>query len=107
MPAYVTFSWPKEQTISAVRVVSGWYDGRRTTDAIRDFKLQYRDGDEWKDVEGLQVKNNARVDAVKKFAAIRADKVRLAITRSSGDICRIWEVEFYNPEEKSKIKNQK
>jgi len=97
VPAYVTFSWSGQRIISAVRVVSGWFNGQRAGDAIRDFKLQYFDKGEWNDAAGSGVRNNVSVDLVKKFAAIRAEQVRLMITKSPGDISRIWEVEFYNP----------
>jgi len=97
LPNYIVFSWSGPQTVSAVRVISGWFNGKAAGDPITDFALQYRDGDRWRDVDGSEVANNRRVEAVRKFDACRAERFRLAVTATPGDISRIWEVEFYHP----------
>jgi len=96
-PGHVVFSWEKAQRIGAMRVISGWFDGQTAGDPISDFVLQYRAGDDWRDVEGSQVGGNSRVEASRKFGAFESDKVRLVITSTPGGISRIWEVEFYGP----------
>jgi hypothetical protein len=95
--SYVEFSWDKTQRIGAMRVISGWFKGQAAGDPISDFSLQYRAGDDWRDVEGSQVAGNSRVEASRKFPAFESDKVRLVITSTPGGIARIWEVEFYGP----------
>ncbi|MHC4560220.1 MAG: FAD-dependent oxidoreductase [Planctomycetota bacterium] len=54
-PDYVTFSWPEPRTISAVRIISGWFDGNQAKDPIGHFKLQRYQADGWEDIEGLRI----------------------------------------------------
>ena len=96
LPDYVTFSWPEPRTISAVRIISGWFDGGRARDPISHFKLQRYHQTRWEDVEGLRIIRRARVELVSRFPAVRSDRVRLAVTGTPGNISRIWEVEFYD-----------
>ena len=96
-PDYVTFSWREQRTISAVRIISGWFDGDQAKDPISNFKLQLYLENGWKDVEGLRVKRRAQVELVSTFSAVQSDRIRLVVTGTSGNIARIWEVEFYHP----------
>lgn len=98
LPDYVTFHWPEPQTISAVRLVSGWFNGQGATDPIVDCVLQYRDGRDWIEVAGSRVTNNARVELIQEFTPVRTDWIRLVISKTPGNIARIWEVEFYHPQ---------
>jgi hypothetical protein len=97
LPDYITFSWPEPRTISAVRIISGWFDGDQAKDPISRFKLQYHQDAGWEDVEGLRITRRARVELVSTFPAVKSDRLRLAVTGTSGNISRIWEVEFYHP----------
>ena len=97
MPDCVTFVWPEPKRVGAVRIVSGWFNGQNTTDPISEFALQYYKDRAWHEIPGSRVRNNARVEVVQEFAAIDADRIRLVVTRTPGDIARIWEVEFYLP----------
>ena len=101
LPDYVTFTWSEPQTVGAMRVVSGWYNGSRATDPITDFVLQYHDGRTWHDVQGSLVVSNARVEVLREFQPVTADRIRLAVTRTPGNISRLWEVELYHPGEPS------
>jgi hypothetical protein len=96
-PDYVTFSWPEPRTISSVRIISGWFDGEQAKDPISNFKLQYYQENSWNDIEGLRIIRRARVELVSKFPAVKSDRIRLVVTGTSGNITRIWEVEFYHP----------
>jgi hypothetical protein len=96
-PDYVTFSWREPCTISAVRIISGWFDGEQAKDPISNFKLLYYQENSWKDIEGLRIIRRAQVELVSKFPAIKSDRIRLVVTGTSGNIARIWEVEFYHP----------
>jgi hypothetical protein len=96
-PDYVTFSWPEPRTISAVRIISGWFDGNQAKDPISHFKLQRYQENNWEDIEGLRIIKRARVELVSTFPAVQSDRIRLVVTGSSGNITRIWEVEFYHP----------
>lgn len=97
LPDYVTFSWSRPQTISAVRIISGWFDGKQARDPISRFELQYRTNAGWEDIEGLRLNRRSPVELVSTFPAVRSDRIRLVVTGTSGNISRIWEVEFYNP----------
>ena len=97
MPDYVIFSWDEPRTISAIRIISGWFDGKQSADSISRFKLQQGQGSGWEDVQGLRIVSNSPVVSVWKFPAIRSDRVRLVVTETPGNICRIWEVELYHP----------
>ena len=94
---YILFSWPQPRTISAVRIVSGWFDGVQAKDPIRHFKLQRYRKNNWEDIEGLRIRRRARVELVSTFPAVRSDRIRLVVTGAPGNIARIWEVEFYHP----------
>jgi len=96
-PDYVTFSWPEPRTISAVRIFSGWFDGDQAKDPIGHFKLQRYQESGWEDIEGLRIAKRARVELVSTFPAVQSDRIRLVVTATSGNIARIWEVEFYHP----------
>ena len=97
MPDYVTFSWPQPRTVSAVRIISGWFNKGQATDPINQFKLQqYRDSD-WTDIQGMRITRRGRVELVSAFGAVRSDRIRLVVTGTPGNVSRIWEVEFYNP----------
>jgi hypothetical protein len=99
MPDCITFSWPKPQTVSVVRIISGYFRMGRAADPITRFKLQrYADGG-WKDIEGSRITRRNRVELISAFEPARSDRIRLVITKTPGNISRIWEVEFYNPAE--------
>ena len=97
LPDYVTFVWPEPRQVGAVRIVSGWFNGQNTTDPIAEFALQYYEDRAWHEIPGARVRNNTRVEIIQEFTAIEAARIRLVVTQTPGDISRIWEVEFYQP----------
>jgi hypothetical protein len=95
-PQHIEFAWDKPQSISAVRVVSGYREGSgRLVGAIEDFSLQYQDGGQWKDVPGTKADGNGRVDWHARFEPVTSARLRLLITATPSDTARIWEVELY------------
>ncbi len=88
------FAWPAAVTVGALRVVSG-YSGLTMTAPIRDFALQRRDGDAWHDIPGAAAAGNDAIAWSARFAPVVADRLRLCVTATEGDIARIWEVELY------------
>ncbi|UCC21453.1 MAG: FAD-dependent oxidoreductase [Planctomycetota bacterium] len=96
IPDYITFSWDEPRTVSAVRIISGWFDGKQSGDSISRFKLQRGKGSGWEDVEGLRIVSNSRVESVWRFSEFRSERIRLVVTGTPGNISRIWEVEFYH-----------
>ncbi len=97
MPDVVTFSWAVPQTISALRIVSGYYSAGTTGDPISAFHLEYHDGAQWSAVEGASVSGNRRAEILLKFPAVRSHRFRVVVTETHMDISRIWEIEFYHP----------
>jgi hypothetical protein len=97
LPDYITFSWSQPKTISAVRIISGWFNKGQATDPISQFKLQCYGDAGWEDIEGQRIARRGRVELVSTFAAVRSDRIRVVVTQTPGNISRIWEVEFYNP----------
>jgi hypothetical protein len=101
LPDYITFSWSEPQTISAVRIISGWFDGKISKDPIGRFTLQYDHQGQWKDVRGLRLIRRAPVESITTFQSVQSDRIRMVVTNTPGRISRIWEVEFYHPSTKS------
>jgi hypothetical protein len=96
-PDHITFSWSQPHTISAVRVISGWFDGKVSKDPIGRFTLQVDHQGKWKDIRGLRIMRNAPVESITTFQPVKSDRIRMVITDTPGKISRIWEVEFYHP----------
>ena len=97
LPDYITFSWPEPKTISAARIISGWFNKGQAGDPISRFELQRRRGPDWVDIEGVRITRRGRVELVSTFPAVKSDRIRIVVTGTPGNISRIWEVEFYNP----------
>jgi len=98
LPHTVELTWEKPQTIGAARIVTGQAGGADgPSTPITDFVLQYRDGQQWKDVPGTKTEGNEACDWHAKFPAVEARQVRLLVTAAPGDLTRIWELELYPP----------
>ena len=97
VPNWVELSWKEPVTITAARVISGYYCGGQVADPITDFVLQCHDGENWQDVPGTGTRGNTDVDWQRVFKPVTAKRVRLYVTASQIDISRIWEIELYEP----------
>lgn len=64
---------------------------------LADFVPQRLDGADWKDISGTSAQDNADPQWSGTFAPVTAANMRLCVTRTSGDISRIWEIELYGP----------
>jgi hypothetical protein len=95
MPQHVELTWDAPQTISAARIVSGYYKGSVVDDAIQDFVLQAPEGAGWKDLPGAKAAGNTKVDWSAQFQPVTAGRLRLLITASPTDTARVWEIELY------------
>ena len=63
LPTRVELGWESPQTVSTVRIVSGFNGGEgRVVAPIEDFFLQYDDGTGWKDLPGAKVTGNGQID---------------------------------------------
>jgi hypothetical protein len=97
LPHTIEFAWEKPVTIGAARIVSGYLSGGQIVAPLADFVLQRLDGADWKDIPGTSAQDNADPQWSGTFAPVTAANMRLCVTRTSGDISRIWEIELYGP----------
>ncbi len=95
VPHSVEFSWSEPKTLTAARIVSGYLSGGAPDSPLVDFVLQYRAGDEWREMEGTRTGDNTAVDWQCRFKPVRASRVRLLIEKTPKDISRVWEIELY------------
>ncbi|NQU26117.1 MAG: FAD-dependent oxidoreductase [Candidatus Nealsonbacteria bacterium] len=96
LPGRVDLTWQRPQTIGAVRIVTGQGGGGKgPITPITDFVLQYHDGTEFKEIPGTRVTGNNSGDWHAKFEPVTTGKVRLSVTRTPGNLTRIWEIELY------------
>jgi len=100
-PHRVELIWLRPQTISAIRIVSGWNQGGKITGALESFSLQYNDSDGWRDMPRGKVSGNRRADWSLRFAPVKIKALRLTVTGARTGTARIWEIEAYNPPPKS------
>ncbi len=97
IPHTVDFRWDTPQTISAVRIVSGWRTGPFDIQGcVEAFALQVLEDGVWRDIPGTAMTNNTRHDWHARFDPVTADRVRLEIRGAEGDLARIFEVELFN-----------
>ena len=99
-PHRVKLIWRRPQTISAIRIVSGWNQGGRIAGPLESFLLQYKDSGQWKDIPGGKVAGNRLADWSVRFAPVKAAALRLTVTSTQTNTARIWEIEAYNPSAK-------
>jgi hypothetical protein len=97
MPHIITFRWDKAVELSAMRIISGRYNGARILDPISDFKLQSFNGESWQDVMPM-VKDNKNPVWSARFTSLKTKNMRFVITRAPHNISRLWEIEFYQPD---------
>ena len=96
LPHRIELSWSKRQSISAVRIISGFYDSLgRILGPIEDFAVEYHDENQWKEIPAARVAGNRHTDWHVRFPALVTDKIRVLINKTQADVSRIWEVEVY------------
>mgnify|MGYP000903956387 FL=1 len=94
----VDLAWDKPQKIGAVRLVTGQAGGKEgPTTPVTDFVIQYHDGAAWRDIEATAASENTSVDWHTRFPPVTSDRLRLVVTRTPGNLTRIWEFEVYGP----------
>ena len=96
-PTTVELTWPKPQTLSAVRIVTGQAAGSWPKTPITDFVIQYHDGTEYRDIPATKVEGNETADWHARFQPVTTARLRLMVTKAPGDLTRIWEWEVYHP----------
>lgn len=96
LPHIIEYRWDEPVDLGAARIISGYNMKGQITAPISDFKLQIRDGSEWRDVTtGIEANDNPAWAGT--FTAVRTKQLRLVVTQTPDDISRIWEVELYRP----------
>ncbi|MDY0166434.1 MAG: FAD-dependent oxidoreductase [Thermoguttaceae bacterium] len=97
-PDTVELTWQSRQKIGAVRIVTGMAGGSEgPTAPIANFLLQYHDGTAYRDIEATKTEENQKVDWHTRFPPVTTDRLRLIVTRTPGNLTRIWEWEVYGP----------
>jgi hypothetical protein len=97
VPNWIELSWPEPQTVSAIRVVSGYCEhGDRVTAPLEAFVVEYLDGEQWRGIPQTAVSDNNCVDWHARFPSVRARRLRLRVTATQIDVSRIWEIEVYH-----------
>ena len=98
-PQWVEFRWDQPQTISAARIVTGYFQPGYPApgDMIHDFRFEYYFNDQWKGIQGAIICGNQLCDWCGRIPKVTTDRLRINITASSGNTARIWEVELYDP----------
>ena len=97
-PDTVELAWDQPQTIGAVRLVTGQAGGNEGPKTpITSFVLQYHDGTGYRDIANTKIDNNEAADWHARFPDISTDRLRLVVTRTPGNLTRIWEFEVYGP----------
>ncbi|HQL72956.1 MAG: F5/8 type C domain protein [Planctomycetes bacterium ADurb.Bin126] len=94
-PNWVVFEWAQPVTIGAARVVSGIAGGNKLSQPLDDLVLQTPKGEQWQDIPGAQATANKTPDLRVEFAPVTTARLRLLVTRSHGNITRLFEVELY------------
>ncbi|MCP4783022.1 MAG: FAD-dependent oxidoreductase [Fuerstiella sp.] len=96
LPHTVEFTWDRPVELAAARIISGYYSGGTVIGPLQDFSLQWHDGTEWKNLlANVEANTNPAWSA--QFSKVRTQRIRLLITKTVGNISRVWEVEFYGP----------
>lgn len=93
---WIDFVWGEPQMIGAIRVISGYGDGRgQVAAAIPGMRLLVEEGGAWREVAGASVSGNGAADWSARFAPVSAPRFRLELTGMKDAIARVWEVELY------------
>jgi len=59
--------------------------------------IQYHDGDGYRDIPQTKITGNESPDWHTRFEPVTTTKLRLTVTKTPGDLTRIWEWEVYDP----------
>lgn len=98
LPGVVELAWDSPQTVGAVRIVSGQAGGDEGPKTpIEDFILEYDDGQGYRPIRGARITGNQAVDWHARFVPVRATRLRLSVSKTPGDLTRLWELEVYGP----------
>jgi hypothetical protein len=95
-PTTVELTWPKPQTLSAVRIVTGQNARPWAKTPITDFHIQCHDGAAWRTIPATKTEGNESPEWSVRFGPVTTTRIRLIVTRSPGDLTRIWEWEVYH-----------
>jgi hypothetical protein len=95
VPNWVELTFDSARYISAYRIVSGQEGGSAP---VEDFVLQYHNGSDWVDISETQTTGNAKADWTTRFPSVQSDRFRLYVTKTPGDMSRIFEFELYHPQ---------
>ncbi len=96
LPHVVELTWDRQVTLGAARIISGYYSRGDVVAPVRDFTLEWHDGETWQSSD-VDVQSNSRPAWAATFSSVQTRRVRLIVKKTQDDISRIWEVELYQP----------
>lgn len=92
----IIFSWDEPQEIGAIRVISGYRDGRgNVVAAVPGMRLYGDERGQWQEIREAAVSDNAAADWSARFPHVSGARFRLELGGMKDGIARIWEVELY------------
>ena len=89
---WVVLTFEQPVRINGFQMVTGQSNLRTV---INDCVLQYEKDGVWIDIPGSGVAGNENFYIDRRFEPVESKAYRLQITRTAGNIARIWELEFY------------
>ena len=95
LPHWIELAWDERKTITAARILSGYWSNGKASDPLSSFLLQYHDGERWCAVARTETAENQEIDWLRTFEAVTASRVRVYVRDTPGKISRIWEIELY------------
>lgn len=97
VPHWVQLAWNQPQTISAIRLLSGYHNDGQLTGAVEGFAFQYDADGQWREIPKAAATGNQAPDWNVRFDRITTCRLRMQVTATGLDISRIWEIEVYDP----------
>src|SRR5262245_31563266 len=101
LPAWLELQFPSTQQFNTIQLTFDTDANRRVTlplfrypDCVRDYRLEYLDGGQWKTI--VDVKENYVRRRVHRFDTVRSDRIRLQVMATNGaPSARVYEVRVY------------
>jgi hypothetical protein len=96
LPHVIELRWEQPVELGAARLITGRFNGARVLNPIRDFAVEYHDGEGWREALPA-VRGNERPVWAATFDAVESRRLRVVITGTPHSLSRVWEIELYAP----------
>jgi len=94
-PCWLRLDFPTRNRLGGIHLHSGWKDAN----AIADFRVEYRDGEEWKSVPSAIVRGNRSQAVALPFddtIPIETDAIRLVVDLPAEEVARVKELAVWS-----------